>query len=104
VKLLSYFDSFLANTVNLNQSRLDQLEQRVTSIMTALQGDAVLGPLIEDHIPQGSWAHRTIIKPLNDHEFDADFLLLLTEVQEWSASPRIYLQQLRAAFKRSSTC
>lgn len=103
MKLLSYFDAFLANTVNLNQTRLDQLDTRVTAIMTALEADAVLGQLVEDHIPQGSWAHRTIIKPLNDHEFDADFLLQLTEVPAWSQEPKQYLQQLRAAFKRSAT-
>jgi len=101
MKLLSYFDAFLPNTVNLNQTRLDQLDGRVDSIVTALKDDDVIGELIEDHIPQGSWAHRTIIKPLNNHEFDADFLLLLTEVPEWSTNPKVYLQELRAAFKRS---
>jgi hypothetical protein len=103
VKLLGYFDSFLANTVNLNQSRLDQLDNRVEAIVSTLENDTVLGPLIEDHVPQGSWAHRTIIKPLNDHEYDADFLLKLTEVPAWSEDPKQYLQQLRAAFKRSTT-
>jgi hypothetical protein len=82
VKLLNYFKDFLDSTVNLNQTRLDLLDQRVQAIVSCLEDDSVIGTLIEDHIPQGSWAHRTIIRPLPGDEFDADFLLLLTEVED----------------------
>ena len=41
-----------------------------------------------DAIPQGSWAHETIIQPGPNLEFDADFLLQLDEVTDWS--PRQY--------------
>jgi hypothetical protein len=102
MKLLAYFESFLTTTVNLNQGRLDQLHSRVTSIVNWLEADQVIGPLCLGHIPQGSWAHRTIIRPVQPNdEFDADLLLLLEEVKEWSASPREYIWSLRAAFKRS---
>ena len=103
MKLLNYFKDFLDCTVNLNQTRLDLLDQRVQGIVSCLEDDSVIGTLIEDHIPQGSWAHRTIIRPLPGDEFDADFLLLLTEAEDWSANPRVYLNELRAAFRRSST-
>ena len=103
MKLLNYFKDFLDCTVNLNQTRLDLLDQRVQAIVSCLEDDSVIRTLIEDHIPQGSWAHRTIIRPLPGDEFDADFLLLLTEAEDWSANPRVYLNELRAAFRRSST-
>jgi Second Messenger Oligonucleotide or Dinucleotide Synthetase domain/Adenylyl/Guanylyl and SMODS C-terminal sensor domain len=103
VKLLAYFDAFLSDVVNLNATRLALLHARVEAIIRSLEKDDVIAPLLQGHIPQGSWAHKTIIRPVEGREFDADFLLTLTEVNAWSDSPKIYLQQLRAAFKRSST-
>lgn len=98
------FDAFLTDVVNLNQSRLDLLGARVAAIVDELKHDPVIGPMYEDHIPQGSWPHRTIIRPVGAYdEFDADFLLLLTENTEWSRTPKTYLRELRAAFKRSTT-
>lgn len=102
MKLLDYFDGFLTDVVNLNQTRLDQLDSRVDAIVAFLKADTVIGTRYENHIPQGSWAHRTIIRPLPDKEFDADFLLLIEEDSEWSKEPKVYLQQLRAAFRRST--
>ena len=90
MKLLGYHKAFLANTVNLDQTRLDLLESRVDSIYAAAGMDETFGPLIEDVIPQGSWAHRTIIKPLNGAEFDADVLLWLTEQPDWNDDPKKY--------------
>lgn len=101
MKLLSYFDAFLTDTVNLNKTRLGQLDDRVESIYSALKRDEIVGPLYKAHVPQGSWAHRTIIKPFNNHEFDADFLLQLGQVEDWEE--RDYLREVRAAFKRSIT-
>lgn len=101
MKLIAYFNSFLTNTVNLDQGRLDLLDQRVASIVKVLENDAVLGERVVEHVPQGSWAHRTIIKPLNDHEFDADILLRLEEEPEWTEQQ--YLREVRAALRRSST-
>lgn len=101
MKLLAYFDSFLKETVNLNQRRLDLLDARVESIVVEFGIDAVMGAMLEGQIPQGSWAHRTIIKPLPGHEFDADFLLHLTEQDEWADHPTSYLDEVEAAFRRS---
>ena len=42
----STFDSFMKNTVNLSQFRLDTLEGRAESIYTALKADPDLGPRI----------------------------------------------------------
>lgn len=95
--------AFLAKTVNLNQTRLDHLDGRVTAIMNCLRKDPTLGPLVKTHLRQGSWAHRTIIKPLPGDEFDADILLHLKEVKEWSKDPRSYINELYQAFRRSAT-
>jgi hypothetical protein len=73
-----YFKAFLEDSVNLNQARIDQLNARVEAISASLRADAALGPLIEDIIPRGSYAHKTIIKALPNHEFDADVLLQIT--------------------------
>ena len=101
MKLLDYFDAFLRDTVNLNQSRLDDLDARVQSIVAEIGLDDVIGPRLIKHIPQGSWAHKTIIKPLPGREFDADFLLHLEEDADWSADPKRYLTEVEAALKRT---
>ena len=101
MKLLAYFDSFMKETVNLNQTRLDLLDARVQSIVVEVGLDDVVGPMMEGYIPQGSWAHRTIIKPLPGREFDADILLHLSERDDWSGNPTKYLDEVEAAFRRS---
>jgi hypothetical protein len=103
VKLVETFNDFLRDTVNMKQARLDQLDQRVESVFGALDSDVDLKSLVVDHIPQGSWAHNTIIEPLQGREFDADFLLRLEEVPDWTSDPKQYLLKTRAAFKDSST-
>ncbi|MEY9965978.1 murein DD-endopeptidase MepM/ murein hydrolase activator NlpD [Streptacidiphilus sp. MAP12-16] len=105
MKLNGHFTTLLKGTVNLNQTRLDQLDGRVTAIMNFLNSDSILGPLILGTTRQGSWAHRTIIKPVagKKDEFDADFLLNLTIVEAWTPTPSEYLNALYAALKRSST-
>ncbi|MEK7153756.1 MAG: cyclic GMP-AMP synthase DncV-like nucleotidyltransferase, partial [Patescibacteria group bacterium] len=44
-------------------------------------------------------AHGTIIKPLPNHEFDADFLLEMTLQPDWM--PKDYIQELYTAFRTS---
>lgn len=39
--------------------------------------------------PQGSWAHKTIIKPVDKGEFDADLLVYVHPVQGWTAATYI---------------
>jgi hypothetical protein len=100
LKLIRHFDYFLANTVNLDETRLDTLEESSEAVYKALKNDAQFGPLIKRMIRQGSWAHATIIKPLPGREFDADFLLELEEVVEWSEHPKMYIVELGAALAR----
>jgi hypothetical protein len=98
MKLLDYFDAFMASTVNLDQPRLDELDLQVDAIIGIIDADEVIGEHLEGHIRTGSWAHRTIIKPVRNKDFDADILLHLEEVDGWE--PEDYLNQTRAAFLR----
>jgi hypothetical protein len=98
VRLVSAFTAFMRNTVNINKSRLDALAEAVEAIYAALQADETIGHLILGKDPQGSWAHRTIIKPLPGNEFDADFMLIMKEVPGWS--PARYIDEVYAALLR----
>lgn len=90
MKLLDHFAQFLRDKVNLNKSRLDDLNSRVDAITEVLKADEDLGARVLDTVPQGSWAHRTIIRPPLGKEFDADFLVQLTEDAKWNADPQQY--------------
>jgi hypothetical protein len=90
MKLLDYFAQFLPDKVNLNQSRLDDLDTRVTSITQILKESDNLDGKVLDTIPQGSWAHKTIIRPALGLEFDADFLVQLVEDYSWNLDPQKY--------------
>lgn len=72
-----YFNDFLADHVNLNQNRLDTLESRVETI-TSLLKDKLDG--YRKYSAQGSYAHQTIIKPVQDNdEFDADVVIFIRD-------------------------
>lgn len=103
LKLADHFDVLLKDTVNLGQVRLDLLDSRVSAIYRALQADAEVGPLITGKIPQGSWPQRTIIKPVGTKEFDADFMLNMSEVDEWAESPKTYVNKVYWALKAHPT-
>lgn len=99
MKLIKYFDAFLEKEVNLNQSRLDSLSDRVLAITSFLEeGDHEFAGMFVRTIPQGSYAHGTIIKPVQpEDEFDADLLLEVTENKEWEAKD--YVGRLYSAFR-----
>ena len=72
-----HFDDFLKDHVNLNQTRLDTLNQKV-EIITKLLKDKLND--YRTYSPQGSFAHGTIIKPVQDNdEFDADILVFIKD-------------------------
>jgi Second Messenger Oligonucleotide or Dinucleotide Synthetase domain len=102
VKLDDYFAYFLTNTVNLSQFNLDLLDDRVNAIYNALADDEEVGPYVLNRIPQGSWAHQTIITPPRTAEFDADFLLEIAENPQWSMHPKSYIEKVYAALERMS--
>jgi len=97
----TYFEEFLRDHVNLNQSRIDVLEERVEAVYSALCSDSTIGSIITGKIPQGSWPHRLIIKPKPDGDFDADFLLEMDEVVDWE--PKRYVNEVYNALHRHGT-
>lgn len=103
MQLADHFDVFLKDTVNLSQAKLNLLDERVEAVYKALKADDQIGSLIIGKTRQGSWAHRTIINPVGDKEFDADFMLNMKENPEWSDNPKTYINQVYAALDRHST-
>ena len=86
----AHFRAFLDTTVNLKQYRLDQLDSRVTAITNTFKKDAEMGNRNKEHLPQGSWAQKTIISPVTAYdEFDADILLHLENNPDWNDNPKI---------------
>jgi len=97
------FNKFLTDVVNLPQGRIDELRTNVDSLYDALDNSDVLGDHVIDKIPQGSWPHRTIIRPVDDLEFDADFLLQMAEDDDWVDNPETYLDKLEEALRDHGT-
>jgi hypothetical protein len=90
------FNAFLRDHVNLNQTRIDTLHTRTTALDAALEESEILDEKLDGSlIPQGSYAHRTIIKPLAGNDFDADVLLPMLEQDDWAAEK--YTVQLKKA-------
>lgn len=100
MKLVEHFTSFLKDTVNLNATRLGQLESSVEALKDVIR-DSDWEPHVITFEEQGSWAHRTIIKPVKNKAFDADLLVMIDAVAGWDASK--YLSTLRAVFAAHGT-
>lgn len=103
MKLVGHFKAFMSDTVNIDDTRLGNLDGAMDAIYNALKADETLGPLVLRRDPQGSRAHRTIIKPVDGNEFDGDFMLVLEEDEEWSERPGRYIDEVHAALRRNST-
>ena len=103
MRMTASFNAFMTNTVNINQTRLNNLDVSVGAIYEALQADTEIGSIVLDYEPQGSWPHQTIIKPADGVEFDADFMLVMSEQDDWADSPKRYLTEVRAALARHGT-
>jgi len=98
MKLINYFSEFLTDTVNLNQNRIDTLEASVDAIKRFI-GEADWKPRVWKFVEQGSWAHNTIIRPVDSKEFDADLLVIIDPIEGWTAEN--YVSTLGDTFKAS---
>jgi hypothetical protein len=92
---IQHFTDFMNDTVNLDATRLDLLETSVEALKTIIK-DSDWGPAVREFVPQGSWAHETIIRPVDDRPFDADLLVLVDPVDGWDA--RKYINELHRVF------
>lgn len=95
------FNAFLRDHVNLNQTRVDTLQSRVTALADFLVEDSDIAAIVTEELkPQGSFAHKTIIRPLQGNDFDADVLLPMEEQSDWKAKK--YTVELQKALEASA--
>lgn len=99
-KLTSQFTDFLKDTVNLNHTRIKNLENNVEALQSFIR-QCAWEPTIRGFEEQGSWAHDTIIKPVDGGEFDADLLVMVDAVDGWTAAD--YVTSLGKVFAASAT-
>lgn len=88
MKLVDLFRTFLADTVNLNETRIKLLDGSVEAVEKWVR-DSDWGPKIIEFLPQGSWAHETIIKPVSGKAFDADLVIFVKPKDGWEAKQYI---------------
>lgn len=100
MKLIPQLTEFLKETVNLNQTRIDRLDGNVQAIKNFIR-QSTWEPKIRTFAEQGSWAHNTIIRPVNGGEFDADLLVMVDPVEDWTAKD--YIVALGKVFSNSTT-
>jgi hypothetical protein len=100
MKLVEHFNTFMTDVVNLNTTRVTQLENSIEALKGALRASD-WEPKIKCFKAQGSWAHKTIIKPVDNKAFDADLLVFIEPVTGWT--PKNYLSSLRSIFTNNST-
>jgi hypothetical protein len=100
MKLIDHFSTFMTDVVNLNDTRITQLENSIETLKGVIRSSD-WSPKIRSFGEQGSWAHKTIIKPVEDAAFDADLLVFVDPVVGWTAKQ--YLSTLRAVFAGHGT-
>ncbi len=101
MKHVNSFNTFLTNTVNLNQSRINTLVARSETVINFIKQNELLDEYFSDALPQGSWAHRTIIKPQPNKEFDADIRIYLNPIPDWQ--PKDYIENMYQMFRENKT-
>ncbi|NJC49996.1 UNVERIFIED_ORG: hypothetical protein GGR78_003290 [Xanthomonas campestris] len=100
MKEISKFKSFLADTVNLNNTRIDLLDSSFETIKRFIR-NADYKPKIISFYKHGSWAHKTIIKPIEGNAFDADVIVFIQPIEDWTAAD--YVNELARVFRDSAT-
>ena len=94
------FKDFLSNEVNLNQTRLDTLDNHVDAVAEVLSN--MKG--FESYEKQGSYATGTIIKPVGDKDqYDADLILMMENDPDTYSSPKAYLDGVLDHLKSHGT-
>ena len=91
------FQEFLRDEVNLNEGRLRRLETAVAAVSAYLKDHLTGYQTME---PQGSYALRTLIKPVDDNdEYDADIQIVMNPNLEWE--PKDYILAIHRALKQN---
>jgi hypothetical protein len=96
----TFFNEFLKDEVNLNQTRLKVAENGIEVIKNFLNRNQIFSNNVRSIKPQGSYRQGTIIKPFGESsDFDVDLLLFLHEFNNWQ--PKDYLNNLHNEFKNT---
>jgi len=90
------FNEFLSDHVNLNPSRYERLK-RSSRAVTEYLGQNLPG--FQKAERQGSYALRTMIRPVDDHEYDADLLLFVD--YDPAKSPKDYIDAVYKCLKQN---
>jgi len=101
MELTAFFDKFINDEVNLNQTRIDTINEKTQIIGKYLKKNEVFKENFKEMIPQGSYAQKTIIKPPKDKDFDVDVLLFLKAFDGWT--PENYIKNLYDQFSANDT-
>ena len=97
MKHTRFFNKFLSDEVNLNQTRLDRLNASVEAVSDYLSRNLASYRKVER---QGSYALRTIIKPVKENqEYDADILLYVKFDSD--VEPKEYIGKLYKCLKEN---
>ena len=89
------FQDFLRDEVNLNPTRLERLKSGVRGVRACLERNLTGYKGVE---PQGSYALRTLIKPVDDNdEYDADIQVVMAYNPNLDA--RAYIKAVHDALK-----
>jgi len=98
MELTAYFDDFTKKVVNINASRLEKLKEKIDVIKRFVKENDLLKDFIIELVPQGSYRHKTIIKPAKDNkEFDADVLIQMKLNNEWEYKE--YIENIYSEFR-----
>ena len=99
MKHVVFFQDFLDQEVNLNKTRLKRLQEHVEAVRDFLSEEL---DEFEGMERQGSYALKTIIKPVSDNdEYDADVLLYMTPDAEMA--PSDYINAVYNCLRSSGT-
>ena len=90
------FDRFLAEEVSLNPARRRRLNRSATAVTEFLSRN-LHG--YQSNERQGSYAQGTIIRPVDDGEYDADILVFIAEVL--GKQPRDYVDDLHTCLSQN---
>ena len=100
MKNIEQFNTFLKDTVNLNQTRIDKATTAIKALTKFLKDNDNIKDKFISVTPQGSYRHQTIIKPPTDNnEFDVDLLFKMKEIEDFE--PKDYLILIADEFKKS---
>ena len=98
MKRVEDFNEFLSDHVNIDQTRLDKLNDHVAAVTTHLSRHLGSFEKVER---QGSYALRTIIKPKGNREYDADILLYVKFQQ--GKGPSDYINEAYNCLRQHGT-